>query len=1333
MISPKKDPFVNKLFENGLPEFLKGARLSVTSVTNAGKAKSWLPVSYSKSSPSHPIASTLSLGIRDDKAHPYFRWPPTFGLTYEGLLSVSSFWNSMADHHMNVFQYNHWKAPSGRNLSLKRSVKMADLKQTLQTSSKTYISMSRRSEHDGRTWLNDTEIDGMLAWLTFGTKPGHFHSVSTLITNAATRLATQTNYPSGARKTVTKDSAVYAEVVYPYAQKIVNMAQQHNKKTAKLPFLFYPVNQGGNHWILFVAVNVLEDNNSHNSGYFALDPLGDDTKDADNFAVRESKATAFPAEEAGFLLFVDAMQGYANRVSYRHPNIGVPYIHPSTKKPQIVARYFLGTLSASNMKRLAIPKGYVERQPNGNDCGVGVLLYCFQFIRRFPNRRLNQFDFHGEQLAGGSAVYSENYRYKVKETVLTDGEKDGGLPWVPYKRGELRMARFRHELFGWMDRLHILLHGKPTANIFNRRMVYRPLQELGKESLEPNLEKYSKVNRMELTLEDMNASGSKVSTTYKEWRPALPYVPVMYKTLSTSPPIPESRKTKVKVHKPAFSIRPRVTVQWVEENLNIACAMNGHFPDEAHSCLPDDVGYTAWNKVDSNQAVGKVLDVQDSYQDISGFADEADATAPLQDGPQHEMSGQDIDHEKGKINAGLTADNWRNKADDSNGEDNMSKAVDRTDDVKNNDSMDTDGNEDNVSGMGNTNIDADDIVGDKKRDGEDDETNDTKNNDNNTKDTVENKASDATPAVLPGPPTQRITRQAAKLMEAGKVVANVKPPPEPSAPPRQQDPAAVDDRLQQMRLARRATAVKRHQLSEAHQLRLEQWKVVTQLRRKNDFGQLQSDLADRLNRAKGLPAGNATKPKAKKQKLNRKRTKKDGSSKDKQNPPAEKDGSTKEGAKSSTDEDTTLPVYRGDRLSLTAAIAQPSIDQEQQRADAEYWSQPYTLSAEQLLDENGDVAREQMTSNGAQMEAAFLIFLKEQISKHNREMAALKSSGKKTRLNTTTVLMPAKIQAKWAKEEAVLAAEYADAAALVADANSNNKEIQRGQRLMEVCRHNRNEIAKEKTRYYSIIENFRQEWLTSQKGVVMGLKYVEKRKYIALCFWRRPVGASLARPKRSKSESCVRVPKKGNVDAHDIILSEIEVDDTWIDDNWEREDNESKMSHIVQMQTTSYSGFFPSKNQAHQGWIAMESTEATGICWNDERMVEVKTQSSLDKGDSEPSKKPAPPEFKLDPGWEVLMGNDTVVPKTAKEMVKLFGKGYMEFARTRRSMKVRKGTAQQHVGFIPMRLGAVEVRPDITNKILKGTEVLMEKQGLLERPQVQFPQGQFDICVHAAT
>ena len=262
--------------------------------------------------------------------------------------------------------------------------------------------------------------------LTFGTKPGHFHSVSTLITNEATACAEQSNYPAGARRTVDREVAIHAENVYQYAQKLVDKVQQYDNEHSKLPFLFYPVNEGGTHWIMFIGVNVLEDDKSGKSGYFAYNPQGDNAEDVAFFSVQTSaRKTELRPEEAGFLLFVDAMRSYNGRAPHRHPDNGVQYMAGPGRDAEIVARYTLQSTSVRQLRRLSIPAGYVERQPNGFDCGVGCLLLCFQFIRRFPFRCLNKKDFDDSQLATGLADFPANYRYKLKEAVMTNKKE----PW----------------------------------------------------------------------------------------------------------------------------------------------------------------------------------------------------------------------------------------------------------------------------------------------------------------------------------------------------------------------------------------------------------------------------------------------------------------------------------------------------------------------------------------------------------------------------------------------------------------------------------------------------------------------------------------------------------------------------------------------------------------------------------------------------------------------------------------------------------------------------------------------------------------------------------------
>ena len=131
-------------------------------------------------------------------------------------------------------------------------------------------------------------------------------------------------------------------------------------------------------------------------------------------------------------------------------------------------------------------------------------------------------------------------------------------------------------------------------------------------------------------------------------------------------------------------------------------------------------------------------------------------------------------------------------------------------------------------------------------------------------------------------------------------------------------------------------------------------------------------------------------------------------------------------------------------------------------------------------------------------------------------------------------------------------------------------------------------------------------------------------------------------------------------------------------------------------------------------------------------MTKVKRKQKATKGEARQTNEPAPPEYKLNPGWEVIMTDDKVVPKKPEEMVAMFGEAYMAFASYRKGMAPTSTSTQRFSGYMPMRLGAVEVRPDIPVEMLESTKSLMKKQGLSERPRVQFPQGQRDICVAAA-
>ena len=52
------------------------------------------------------------------------------------------------------------------------------------------------------------------------------------------------------------------------------------------------------------------------------------------------------------------------------------------------------------------------------------------------------------------------------------------------------------------------------------------------------------------------------------------------------------------------------------------------------------------------------------------------------------------------------------------------------------------------------------------------------------------------------------------------------------------------------------------------------------------------------------------------------------------------------------------------------------------------------------------------------------------------------------------------------------------------------------------------------------------------------------------------------------------------------------------------------------------------------------------------------------------------------------------------------------------------------MGFIPLKLRATKVGPDVTVNILRSTYLLRKKHGLPERPRVQFLHSQLNTCVH---
>ena len=1215
----------------------------------------------------------------------------------------------MHKHHMNVFQDNHWKKQPKRQLGIKRRVEMKDLNDTLQLSSRCKLAMDRRGAHDGTTWLNDSEMDGLLTFLTFGTKPGHFHTVSTLITNEATTCASETSYPSKVKTTVTRTTAASAEAVYPYAQKLVDAICQQSEKTPRLPFLFYPVNQGGNHWILFVGVNVLEDDNSHNAGYFAYNPMGDKSKDVADFTVRSGNKLNIAAAEAGFLLFVDALRAYASRAPSRHPNTGVPYMDESGKHVRIVARYNLTTTSTRFLRRLSIPAGFVERQPNGYDCGIGVLLLCFQFIRRFPQQRLYEFNFHKGELKPGTTSFTENYRYKLKDTVLTNKQDGGGLPWKPYKQGDLRMSRFRQELFGWMDRCHVLLHGSPTADVFIRRLVYRPLEVLDKVSIEPELEEQSKVDRTEFLCADMAASDIKKSTSYKEWRPAVPYVPVLFKTLSTSKPLPKSLKKKLPSKGPSVYIRSKVKVEWVMKHLTEACAMQGKFPEGARSNISDMAPFTAWDIIDGGprELTNRLKTARSKITGVP--TDKAPMAASKAERHNTELEAKVVGSKSAIAKA---ADDKVEQAAEANSDNHDANNIADDDPV---DAVDVAG------------VDATDTP-----DAEGKDTTGAKHDDTS-------KPTDLTLAVLSDPPTKQLTQPTTGEMEVDKVMTPTTTTLSPESTPASKavDPAEAAHR-QRIRLARQAAAAERRQKSEAHKIKLESWKVATQLRNDDDRAKLPSKLKRRLERARQHDAKVAKAKRKEKERKEKTKNKTEaeaaeakGEGEEGEETEATTEATTEDKAENTNDTEVPLPMYRRDIQSVQTAPDHPGVETAKHQANEAYWGATYSLSAADLFNEEETFGHEQLKSDGATMEAAFHTYLAEQIRQHNSEMKAANEAGNPNKLNTTVVLMPDEQEEKWAAEEVSLNERRCKGEDLLMAKDRTSKDAERGQRILFVCDHERKEIAREKRWYYGVVEDFRQEWMTEEKGVVLGLKYTVDEEYVALCLWRRPLGATVPRRKRPKTETTTIVPKQGNTEAYEAILSEIPVDEAWIEDNWGFENEPGKMSNMVRMQTTKYNGFYPTKNQKHQGWIAMESKILKGIRWNKKRMVKVESESAPTDDTTNQPKKPAPVEYRLDPGWEMLLENNQVVPKTREELDEKFGKAYMVFIDSRRGMRINHKT-RHHIGFMLMKLGAVEVRPDITDEMLANTKAVMTTQGLSERPSVQFPQGNLDICVAAA-
>ena len=183
------------------------------------------------------------------------------------------------------------------------------------------------------------------------------------------------------------------------------------------------------------------------------------------------------------------------------------------------------------------------------------------------------------------------------------------------------------------------------------------------------------------------------------------------------------------------------------------------------------------------------------------------------------------------------------------------------------------------------------------------------------------------------------------------------------------------------------------------------------------------------------------------------------------------------------------------------------------------------------------------------------------------------------------VLPPNKIEVKWKESDAWLTSKQAEKKGLEKELSRTKTKNKRAELIKKikacvmVYNNEVDRVRKQKELYKKAIKDFRNEWLTMQKGVVIGLKHLKGHLFYALCVWRM-----------GEKWKSTRVP----------------VDQTWIDEQWGE-----GTANRVRVYTEQKVGFYPTENKEHQGWMSMDTGDAVGLRWNEKRVVNVVEEEDI--------------------------------------------------------------------------------------------------------------------------
>ena len=405
----------------------------------------------------------------------YLRWPPLVEISKKKLLQTTAGSTVIGGFFRDRFirATNRNERQLSKEIEATILIDHLDACQIIRSPITMY--MGRRSCWDEDCWLSRDEIQTMLGVLVMATSPGSFVVVPGDVPTSATDAARLLDYPLGHQIHKFAGNSNAKNVVDGFFEKaqraFVNLT---TRSTDDPKYLLYVVNVNNAHWVLFVGVNILSTDSKDIRGYFYYDPMY--KNGGRNFKTMNLPHNKLPKEEAGFLLFVDTLWSFRDRMALRDSQGRVLSYNDTTPTNTELHLYGFTQAAYLKLERLVIPTEYAVSQHNAVDCGVGVVYMAFQLMWSFPDRKMLWADIRGR--TGQSLKLSTRTTKTFKELdVATIVRQRIGetCPWtnaVPVNKNLL--PKMRAELFAILDNLSVITGCVNSISSLPNRNGYIP-------------------------------------------------------------------------------------------------------------------------------------------------------------------------------------------------------------------------------------------------------------------------------------------------------------------------------------------------------------------------------------------------------------------------------------------------------------------------------------------------------------------------------------------------------------------------------------------------------------------------------------------------------------------------------------------------------------------------------------------------------------------------------------------------------------------------------------------------------------------------------------------